>query len=104
MGPLVHSINALFQQLGLPDNDSEIEQFIAEHSPLAPKTALQQASFWSPAQAGFLQEAINDDADWSEIVDELDSRLHSEPARAAMPENAWLSKSCNSYLPELCGY
>lgn len=104
MEPLVHSINALFQQLGLPDSDSDIEQFIAEHSPLPHTTTLQQAPFWSTAQAGFLQEAIDDDADWAEVVDELDARLHSQPARRAMPGKAWLSKKCDSYLPEMCGY
>ena len=104
MEPLVHNMNVLFQQLGLPDSDAEIEQFITEYSPLEQATALQNASFWNTAQASFLQEAVDDDADWAEIVDELDVRLHSETARRALPGKSWLSKSCDSYLPEMCGY
>ena len=46
MEPLVHNINALFMQLGLPDSDEDIERFIAEHSPLERTTTLQKASFW----------------------------------------------------------
>lgn len=104
MEPLTHNINALFQQLGLPDGESDIEAFISEHSPLAQTTLLQHASFWSPAQASFLQEALEEDADWAEIVDELDARLHCEPAQRAVPGKAWLSKRCSRYLPEMCGY
>ncbi|HCS26394.1 MAG TPA: DUF2789 domain-containing protein [Spongiibacteraceae bacterium] len=104
MEPLVHNINALFQQLGLPDSDADIERFIAVHSPLDRSTTLQNADFWNSAQASFLQEALDDDADWAEIVDELDARLHNQATQRAIPGKAWLSKSCSSYLPEMCGY
>lgn len=104
MEPLVHNINALFQQLGLPDSDVAIDHFIAELSPLPQTTLLQKASFWNPAQANFLQEALDADADWAEVVDELDARLHCEPTQRAIPGKAWLSQRCNRYLPEMCGY
>lgn len=104
MEPLVHSINALFQQLGLPDSDKAIDRFIAEHGPLPRTTILYKADFWTPAQAEFLQEALEDDADWAEIVDELDARLHCEPRQRAILGEAWISKRCYRYLPEMCGY
>jgi hypothetical protein len=34
-----------------------------------------QASFWTQAQASFLREAIEEDADWAELVDQLDVML-----------------------------
>lgn len=104
MEPLVHNINALFLQLGLPAGDADIERFIAEHSPLERTTLLQNASFWNAAQASFLQEALDDDADWAEIVDELDARLHSAGTQRAVLGQTWLNKNCYRYLPEMCGY
>jgi hypothetical protein len=69
-----HSLNALFQQLGLPSADSEIDSFLRIHT-LKSGTRLVDAYFWTDAQSGFLQEALDDDADWTAIVDQLDSRL-----------------------------
>jgi hypothetical protein len=71
-----HSLSSLFAQLGLPDEASAIERFIATHD-LPHNVALAEAPFWTPAQAAFLREEIEDDADWAEIVDELNARLHS---------------------------
>jgi hypothetical protein len=75
MEPPVHSINALFDQLGLEDNDAAIEQFIEQHRPVSAGVALHEASFWSRSQAEFLKQAIEQDADWSEVVDQLDAML-----------------------------
>ena len=69
-----HSLNALFQQLGLPAADSDIDSFIRNHT-LKSGIRLVDADFWTEAQSGFLEEALDEDADWTEIVDQLDSRL-----------------------------
>ncbi len=69
-----HSINTLFQQLGLPATDSDVESFFARHQ-LAPGTRLVKADFWTEAQAAFLNEALEEDAEWTEVVDQLDARL-----------------------------
>ena len=69
-----HSLNTLFQQLGLPAADSEVESFFARHK-LDHDTRLVDADFWTEAQVAFLSEALEDDADWAEIVDQLDARL-----------------------------
>lgn len=69
-----HSINALFQQLGLPATDSDVESFFAQHK-LDHDTRLIEADFWTEAQSTFLKEALEDDADWTEMVDQLDARL-----------------------------
>lgn len=70
-----HSLPALFKQLGLPEDALSIDQFITSHSPLKADVLLADALFWTPAQAQFLLEEILDDADWAEIVDQLNLLL-----------------------------
>lgn len=71
----IHRLGDLFRQLGLPDDPAAIENFIAAHRPLPAGVALADAPFWTPSQAQFLREEINDDADWAELVDSLGSLL-----------------------------
>ena len=71
----VHNMQMLFLQLGLPNSPDDIESFIEGHKGLAPDVPLPQAYFWSASQAAFLREAIEEDSDWCEVVDEFDSRL-----------------------------
>lgn len=65
-----HSLSTLFKQLGLPAGAADIEAFIRDHR-LTDGLGLAQAPFWNPAQAAFLDEALEDDSDWAEMVDEL---------------------------------
>lgn len=69
-----HSLNDLFAQLGLPDEDQAIDEFLARHH-LQGEDKLARAPFWSDTQRRFLEEAIRDDSDWCEVVDELDTLL-----------------------------
>tara|TARA_R110001583_G_scaffold3739_6_gene22952 strand:+ start:6695 stop:6934 length:240 start_codon:yes stop_codon:yes gene_type:complete len=70
-----HSLAYLFEQLGLASSDQAIDSFIKKNAPLASDIKLHQAGFWSPSQAAFLKESKEDDADWAEIVDQLDAML-----------------------------
>lgn len=70
-----HNMSALFEQLGLPAEAGEIESFIGRHRPLPAELALHQADFWSASQAAFLEQAVAEDAEWAELVDELNARL-----------------------------
>lgn len=70
-----HSLNTLFEQLGLPSGQAEIENFIARHSPLPSEVAIQDAPFWSESQSHFLEEGLEEDSDWAEVIDELDALL-----------------------------
>ncbi|POA44105.1 DUF2789 domain-containing protein [Pseudomonas sp. MPR-ANC1] len=70
-----HSLPSLFKQLGLENDPVSIEQFIATHSPLKPELHLADAFFWSKSQANFLRDEILDDADWAEVVDQLNVLL-----------------------------
>lgn len=72
-----HTLRALFDQLGLPSNSAAIDAFIAEHRPLADDVPLADAPFWTPAQAQFLREEFDEDADWAELVDQLNVRLRA---------------------------
>ncbi len=64
----------LFMQLGLEHNANAIDEFIMNHS-LASGIPLTEAQFWSESQKHFLQEALAQDAQWSEIIDQLDTLL-----------------------------
>lgn len=68
------SLSALFLQLGLPEDDASISEFIENH-PLKPDIKLADAPFWSASQSGFLKSAIEEDSDWAEAVDHLDAEL-----------------------------
>ncbi|HZV54992.1 MAG TPA: DUF2789 domain-containing protein [Rhodocyclaceae bacterium] len=70
-----HSMDNLFAQLGLPADEVAIRRFIASHRPLPAGIQLFDASFWTPAQAAFLREQILVDADWAEVIDELNGEL-----------------------------
>nr|WP_180203751.1 DUF2789 domain-containing protein [Pseudomonas sp. SbOxS1]NYU03486.1 DUF2789 domain-containing protein [Pseudomonas sp. SbOxS1] len=70
-----HSLPSLFKQLGLADDAESIDKFIATHSPLKPDLHLADAFFWNPSQADLLRNEILDDADWAEVVDQLDVML-----------------------------
>ena len=76
----IHSLASLFDQLGLDSTDQAIETFIDEHRPLQGNIELHQADFWSASQASFLKQEKDEDADWAEIVDQLD-RTHLTHAK-----------------------
>ncbi|WAC61986.1 DUF2789 domain-containing protein [Pseudoxanthomonas sp. SL93] len=80
MESTVHPFSELFAQLGLPNDNASIQQFIATHSPLPNGMRLEEAPFWSPAQSQLLREERRDDADWAMVVDRLNVALHDSPA------------------------
>ena len=74
----MHSINNLFAQLGLPSEQAAKEHFNKTQRPLPTSVALPDAPFWTPAQASFLREEILMDADWAEVIDQLNAELHAK--------------------------
>ncbi|MCW2268773.1 hypothetical protein D3C77_683570 [compost metagenome] len=73
-----HKFSELFKQLGLPDDPIGIDQFITSHSPLKGDIKLVDAPFWTPAQKAFLQESVNEDADWAVMFDQLNEALRNK--------------------------
>jgi hypothetical protein len=69
-----HTMETLFQQLGLSSDPAAIENFIFNNR-LEKGMPLDHAACWSAGQAQFIREALDQDSDWSEIVDQLDTRL-----------------------------
>ena len=69
-----HTLNTLFSQLGLPATDEDIERFFTENQ-LGHDKLLVDANFWTQGQVSFLKEALEQDSDWSELVDYVDARL-----------------------------
>lgn len=71
-----HSVSDLFAQLGLPNEEHDIQAFAAAHRPLAGDGLLHEAPFWSPSQATFLREQHKEDAAWAPAVDQLNLMLN----------------------------
>lgn len=73
-----HNLSILFSQLGLPNDNASIQNFIEKNKPLPPNVALADAPWWTPAQAAFLRESIAENADWAITADQLSELLRSE--------------------------
>lgn len=69
-----HNLYTLFEQLGLPSDEASIERF-ARHYRLSEGQDLYQAEFWTPAQASFLKDAYQQDAEWSAALDQLNGLI-----------------------------
>ncbi|QFU23695.1 DUF2789 domain-containing protein [Shewanella eurypsychrophilus] len=67
-------LSHLFEQLGLDNSDENIERFITSHT-IPANILLCQAEFWNESQKSFLKESIEEDAQWSELIDHLDAQL-----------------------------
>ena len=80
MEPCSHRFSELFAQLGLTPEPQSIAAFITRHAPLHPAVRLEEAHFWTPAQAAWLREELQRDADWAELIDQLSLALR-EPSR-----------------------
>lgn len=74
-----HPFTELFDQLGLPSDEASIRAFIATHAPLPDDMRLEEAPFWSDAQAQLLREERLEDADWIVTIDQLNVAMHAKP-------------------------
>lgn len=64
----------LFEQLGLASSNLAIARFIKHHH-LPGDIKLQAATFWTKSQRQFINDGLQQDADWCEIIDQLDALL-----------------------------
>ncbi|OHU86723.1 MULTISPECIES: DUF2789 domain-containing protein [Pseudoalteromonas] len=69
-----HNLATLFAQLGLDNSPDQITQFINKHR-IADDMLLAEAPFWNEGQRHFIEESLREDADWCELIDELDAML-----------------------------
>ncbi|WP_428354853.1 DUF2789 domain-containing protein [Methyloprofundus sp.] len=70
-----HTLASLFDQLGLDSSIEAIEDFINRNKPLPGHVDLCNVNIWNRSQASFLKQAKEEDADWADIVDQLDAML-----------------------------
>lgn len=59
--------------MGLPNGHVDIANFVAKHSQVMASLALDKESSWAPGQMRFFQESLQQDSEWVEIVDQLDT-------------------------------
>jgi hypothetical protein len=71
----IHTIVSLFDQLGLDSSEEGIQKFIEANSALPANVRLDEAAIWNSAQASFLKQMVDEDADWVEVVNQLDTML-----------------------------
>ena len=71
----IHSLPALLPQLGSAATPRAVAAVVPRQAPLPAHLLLVDAPCWSSAQAQLLAQALEDDADWAEVVDELDLLL-----------------------------
>lgn len=69
------TMSDLFEQLGLASEDSDIEQFISKHKGLRQGVHIEDADFWSRQQAEFIRSSLLEDAEWAELIDQLNTRV-----------------------------
>jgi Protein of unknown function (DUF2789) len=81
MDKFFHRFSDLFSQLGLSSDPVSIRQFIQTHSPLNASVRLEDAHFWSSAQAALLRDQLLEDSDWAEAVDQLNLALRGASLR-----------------------
>ncbi|AAN54669.2 DUF2789 domain-containing protein [Shewanella oneidensis MR-1] len=67
-------LSHLFEQLGLEGQPNAIAQFMATHK-LTSQIHFIEAPFWTQAQKSFLTEALEADAQWTELIEQLDTQL-----------------------------
>ncbi|WP_252178180.1 DUF2789 family protein [Endozoicomonas sp. 4G] len=78
MEPAHHTINDLFDQLGLPSSDSDIAAFIEKHQRMPHQIKIEQADFFSDSQQAFIKQAYHEDADWVVVIEHLDALLREK--------------------------
>jgi Protein of unknown function (DUF2789) len=82
------TMNQLFAQLGLPDDDDSIRAFVKANRPLPMTVRLYEAPFWTPGQAQLIEQKLKDDGEWALLIDTLNAQLRSHPVAADLPRDA----------------
>jgi uncharacterized protein DUF2789 len=75
MDTSLHLVKDLFLQIGLPNENPDIDSFIHKNKGIPSDTPIWEADFWTRSQADFLKESYDEDSDWVEAVDHLDALL-----------------------------
>lgn len=71
------TLENLFAQLGLDNEQADIDAFVDSHQ-LDADQKISEADFWSDGQRQFLKEALQADNHWAPVVDDLNALLHRD--------------------------
>ena len=81
-----HTLDDLFEQLGLPADAASQRRFVLQHRPLADELRLSDAPFWNGSQAAFLREQLKADGEWAMAIDSLSAMLREHTPPEALPQ------------------
>ncbi|MCE2679355.1 MAG: DUF2789 domain-containing protein [Burkholderiales bacterium] len=65
----------LFELLGLPSDEKGIAAFVTKHAPLSNAVRIEDAPFWSKAQATLLKDGLLEDGYLASAVDQLNALM-----------------------------
>ncbi|MBB1486008.1 DUF2789 domain-containing protein [Oceanospirillum sediminis] len=71
-----HTMSTLFAQLGLPNDDKFIARFILQNT-LPEGQPIYEASCFNDSQTAFLAQGLDEDSDWTELIDSLDAAMRA---------------------------
>ena len=74
-----HNLPNLSTQLGLPNTESDINDFVSTNR-LEPEQPIIEADCWTPSQIEFLMTEIENDSQWCIAIDELNERMSETPS------------------------
>ena len=75
MEPFRHTMNDLYQQLGVGTQEAAIAAFIQSHQLAKTSKPVQYADCFTQHQQAFMQQAYEQDADWVALIEQLDVLL-----------------------------
>ncbi|MEL0612847.1 DUF2789 family protein [Marinomonas arenicola] len=70
-----HTILGLFAQLGLGEEQADVDQFVDAHGGLPSTVQLTEASCFNDSQKAFLSQEWSNDSEWAVAIDELNALL-----------------------------
>lgn len=73
-----HNLASLFDQLGLDSDEASIRRFIQDNAPIPKDQPIYEASCFNDAQAAFLAQGLDEDSDWTDVIDTLHAAM-SDP-------------------------
>ncbi|KXI28171.1 DUF2789 family protein [Paraglaciecola hydrolytica] len=69
------ALSDLFAQLGLSADQEAITEFVQKNAGLPAEIKIENAPIWTKQQAAFLRSALAEDAEWAEVIDQLNALL-----------------------------
>ena len=78
MQSTAHTMDQLFDRLGLPSGEHEIDNFIERQKPVSSGKEIYELEFFNESQKAFLKRAKMEGTDWAELTDTLDALLRKQ--------------------------